>query len=199
MGSVSKLTVDHAVNGNPLVTSLTETQGDTVTTSTTEVDLAGRTIRSVDRYGIVSLTSYDTRTGAVSTVTSTPPGTAPVVATYAYDEFARPISVTVDGRVLSTTAYDGIGLPATVTYGNGAVSNLTYDAQDRPISLATKPGFTVFFPAKSERTSSCSPGASPSSGSDFTQINFPPAFSNSSSFFATASGSTSTSGMTMMS
>ena len=140
MGSVSKLTVDHAVNGNPLVTSLTETQGDTVTTSTTEVDLAGRAIRSVDRYGIISLTTYDTRTGAVSTVTSTPPGTAPVVATYAYDEFARPISVTVDGRVLSTTAYDGIGLPATVTYGNGAVSNLTYDAQDRPISLATTTG-----------------------------------------------------------
>ncbi len=140
MGSMSKLTIDYAVSGNPLVTSLTETQGDTVTTSTTEVDLAGRTIRSVDRYGIVTLTTYDSRTGAVSTVTSTPPGTAPVVATYGYDEFARPISVAVDGRVLSATAYDELGLPATVTYGNGAVSNITYDAQDRPISLATATG-----------------------------------------------------------
>ena len=140
MGSVSKMAVDYAVGGNPLVTTLTETQGTTVTTSTTEVDLAGRTVRSVDRYGIVTLTTYDTRTGAVATVTSTPPGTAPVVTSFAYDEFARPISVTVDGRVLSTTAYDGLGRAATVTYGNGAVSNLTYDAQDRAVAVATAAG-----------------------------------------------------------
>jgi RHS repeat-associated protein len=140
LGTVSKSTVDYAVDGNPLVTSTTETQGDTVTTSTTEVDLAGRPVRSVDRYGIITLTTYDIRTGAVATTTSTPPGAAPVVTSFAYDEFARPVTVAVDGRVLSTTSYDELGRPASVTYGNGAVSNLTFDAQDRAVSLTTTVG-----------------------------------------------------------
>jgi YD repeat-containing protein len=65
MGSVYKTVNTFAVDGNPLVMESTETVGTATTTSRVEIDLAGRTIRSVDRYGIETRYTYDTRTGGV--------------------------------------------------------------------------------------------------------------------------------------
>jgi RHS repeat-associated protein len=146
--STSRLTIDYAVGGNPLVASTTETRGDVVTTSTVEIDLAGRPVRSVDRYGIVTLTTYDTRTGAVATTTSTPPGAAPVVTAFAYDEFARPTTTTIDGRAVAVVGYGALGLPDAVTYGNGAVSRVSFDAQDRPVAATTSVAGRTYTSAK---------------------------------------------------
>jgi len=136
----TEIALTHAVDGNPLVSSMTETEGDSITTSIVEVDLAGRPIRSVDRNGIVTLTTYDRRTGGVSTTTSTPSGGAPVVTARAFDEFGRPTTTTIDGRVVATIDYGPLGLPSGVTYGNGAVTSFTVDAQDRVIDATTAIG-----------------------------------------------------------
>ena len=133
----SKLVVNYAVGGNPLKSSVTETKGSLTTVSSSETDLAGRPIQSTDRFGIVTATSYDERTGAVSSTKSTPPGGAPVVTEFAYDEFGRPTTTTIDGRLVAATAYGDFGLPQSVTYGNGARTNLSYNAQNEPILATT--------------------------------------------------------------
>jgi len=137
LGQTSRRDIAYVVDGDPLRSRVTETQGDTVTTTTTEIDLAGRLVRSVDRFGIVSVTTYDRRTGAVATETSTPPNSAPVVTSYTYDEVGRSLTTSVDGRVMATIAYDQFGLPSSVTYGNGAVTAITSDGQNRPIAATT--------------------------------------------------------------
>lgn len=136
--------MSYAVNGNPLISTATETIGKTVTTSTIEVDLAGRVVRSVDRNGIVTLTTYDPRTGEVASNTSTPPNGAPVVTTYGYDEFGRPTTTTIGGRTVATIGYGEFGLPTKVTYGNGAVTDLAIDAQDRVIAASVNAGGRVW-------------------------------------------------------
>ena len=140
LGTATRSEIVYAVNGNPLVTMTTETQGGEITTSTMEVDLAGRLVRSVDRNGITTLLTYDARTGAVATTTSTPPGGAPVVTINAYDEFARPTTTTIDGRLVSTIRYDSYGFPVSVGYGNGAVTNFSYDAQNSVVGAVVTVG-----------------------------------------------------------
>ncbi len=136
LGEKSIIEMTYAIDGNPLVSTITETEGATVSTSTIETDLAGRAIRSVDRNGIVTLTTYDRRTGEAATTTSTPPGGAPVVTTYGFDEFGRPTTTTIDGRLIATIVYGQFGLPTTVNYGNGATTVFTVDAQNR-VTAAT--------------------------------------------------------------
>ncbi len=140
LGETSVIEISYAVDGNPLVSTVTQTQGEETTTSTVEVDLAGREVRSVDRNGIVTLTTFDPRTGAAATVTSTPPGGAPAVISYTYDEFGRPVTTSLDGRIMSTIGYGEFGLARTITYGNGAVTTVTSDAQDRAIAATTTVG-----------------------------------------------------------
>ena len=137
LGEASTIENLFGVGGNPLVASTTETQDSTIVTSTVEVDLAGRVVRSVDRNGIVTLTAYDTRTGGVATSTSTPPGSASVVQQYAYDEFGRPTTTTLDGRVVAAIRYGEFGLPVSVTYGNGAVSTFAVDAKNSLVGIST--------------------------------------------------------------
>jgi hypothetical protein len=79
-GATQKVVNDYAVGGNPLITESTETDGDVVTTTRSEIDLLGRTVRTIDRYGIRTDVTYDTRTGEMATMTVTAPGAAPVVA-----------------------------------------------------------------------------------------------------------------------
>ena len=136
-GETSTIETTFGFGGNPLVTSSTETQGSTVTTSLVEVDLAGREVRSVDRFGIETLTTYDPRTGGVATTTSTPPGSASVVRKYAYDEFGRATTTSIDGRVVSAIRYGDFGLPVAVTYGNGAVSNFAIDPHNNLVGITT--------------------------------------------------------------
>ncbi|MBU3702073.1 MAG: hypothetical protein FGM58_08520 [Acidimicrobiia bacterium] len=137
LGETSVIEIVHAVDGNPLVTSTIETQGDERFTTTIEVDLAGRVVRSVDRNGIVTVSTYDPRTGALATESSTPPGGAPAVTSYTYDEFGRLVTTSLDGRAMATLGHGEFGLVRTITYGNGAVTSVTPDAQDRAIAATT--------------------------------------------------------------
>ena len=124
-------TVEFGVNGNPLVAMTTTHEGKDVTTSTAEVDLLGRTVRTVDRYGIVSTTTYDKRTGHPATVTVTAPGAAPIVTTSQYDASGHLVATVVDGRTLSTVTYAADGTLAKVAYGNGVVATLSVNANNR--------------------------------------------------------------------
>ena len=124
-------TVELGVNGNPLVSVTTNHEGKDVSTVTSEIDLLGRTVRTVDRYGIVSTTTYDRRTGLPATVTVTAPGAAPIVTTSQYDASGRLAATVLDGRTLSTLAYADDGTVSKVTYGNGVVADMHLNANNR--------------------------------------------------------------------
>lgn len=144
LGETAVIEVSYALNGNPLISTATETRGDFVATSTVEIDLAGRVVRSVDRNGIVTLTTYDRRTGEVATNVSTPPNGAPIATSYGYDEFGRPTTTTIDGRTVATIGYGEFGLPTKVTYGNGAVTELAIDDQNRVVAASINAGGRVW-------------------------------------------------------
>ena len=138
-------TNDYAVNGNPLVTSVTEHLGDRTVTSTTEVDLLGRAVRSTDTWGTTQTTEYDRTTGNPSRVTTTPPNSAPIVETMTYEPAGRQLTYSIDGRLMTQFAYNAIGEFSTLQYGNGMSLTYTYDSSDRIVGLAwkTTDGHTV--------------------------------------------------------
>ncbi|CAM8649902.1 Rhs repeat-associated core [Acidimicrobiia bacterium] len=140
MGRVTKSVYDYAVGGNPLMSSVTATLGSEVTTISVEVDLAGRTVQTIDPFGVIISKTYDTRTGLTASTTTTAPGSAPSVTTNTYDKFGQLESLAIDGRTMATVNYDGLGLPATVTNGNGVTSTFGYDNSDRLISAVRKAG-----------------------------------------------------------
>lgn len=134
-GRAQRIDNDAAVDGNPLITEVTETNGDEVTTTRTEVDLLGRTVRGVDRFGVITAVTYDTRTGNVATTTVTPEGRAPVVITNTWDAKGRLTSVAVDGRALATPTYDDTGLVTSIAYGNGVTVRNGYNSENRIVSM----------------------------------------------------------------
>ncbi len=133
-GRTQKVVNDDALDGNPLVTENTETNGAEVTTTRTEVDLLGRTVRSVDRYGIVTVVTYDTRTGNVATSTVTAPGRAPVVVANTWDAKGWLAATSVDGKAVTTPTYGADGLMASIAYGNGVTVRNGYNQQNRLVS-----------------------------------------------------------------
>ena len=135
MGSVHKNETNYAVGGNPLISETTETIADTVTTTRVELDLRARVIRSVDRFGIETRYTFDTRTGEVATTTTTAKGAAPIVETNTYDSKGRLSSVAVNGLTVSTMSYGNDGLVSSVSYGNGTRVALTYNEQNRPVVM----------------------------------------------------------------
>lgn len=136
MGTTEIETNDFAVDGNPLRRSLTSTIGTDVGTTLTEVDLRGRPVRVVDRWGVESVTTYDVRTGEVATVSTTAPGAAPSVTSNTYDERGWLRSVAIDGRVVATLTMNGDGTTRSITYGNGVAATNSYDASNRLIAVA---------------------------------------------------------------
>lgn len=134
MGSTQKSETNFAVGGNPLISETTETIGTSVTTTRIEVDLRGRVVRTVDRFGIETHYGFDTRTGDVATTTTTAPGSAPVVEANTYDNRGWLSEISVNGAVAATLKYNADGTVATVVYGNGVNSAATYDAQNRTVS-----------------------------------------------------------------
>lgn len=136
-GETSEVEIEFGVGSNPLVVATTETKGSTTSTSSVETDLVGRVVRSVDRNGIVTVRTYDPRTGGLATSTSTPPGSRSVVLAYSYDEAGRLTTTSLDGRVVAELRYGDYGLPVKVTYGNGAVSNFSVDAQNNLVGIST--------------------------------------------------------------
>ena len=134
-------TAEYAVGGNPLVRSRTSTIGTETATSTVEVDLRGRTVRSLDRFGVDTRIVYDTRTGGASTVTTTAPGASPSVVANTYDAKGWLQTVSVDGRVVATLTSNPDGTTARIDYGNGVAASNTYDDVNRLVGVAwTGPG-----------------------------------------------------------
>ena len=148
LGRTVKSSVAYAVDGNPLVTSITETDGTTTTTSTVEVDLAGREVRSVDRFGVVTITNYDQRTGAIASVSSTAPNATTVVQSFSYDEFGRQVSVSIDGRSVAKISFDELGLASSVDFGNGARTAMVHDATNALIAKQTVSGSNTYATAR---------------------------------------------------
>lgn len=144
MGSTQRIDNTRAVDGNPLVKSTTETDGDRVTTTIAEIDLAGRLVRSVDRFGIITNWTYDDRSGQVATVTTAAPGATPVVVRNSYDGVGRLSSTTVNGRVVATPTYTPEGLIASVAYGNGVSVDANYDLQNALVGLTWRTAAGVY-------------------------------------------------------
>jgi RHS repeat-associated protein len=126
-GSPWSVSFDYAVDGNPLVSTTTEVHGDKTSISRTEVDLHGRAIRSVDRFGVETRVVYDTRVGGVATSTVIAPGAAPTVLSGAYNEAGQLISLSLDGRVLATVDINAESAIERVVYANGQSMTQTFN------------------------------------------------------------------------
>ena len=118
------VTSDFAVGGDPRVSSVTETGPGAaagLAPLTTRVDLLGRTVSSADVWGTVSEPEYESRTGRVLSVTTTPPDAADaeLVQQFAYDLDGKVESVTVDGEVVADPVYAESQLLESVAYANG--------------------------------------------------------------------------------
>ncbi len=123
-------TANYATGGNPLIT----TQTDTVSGATTaEIDLLGRTVRTVDTFGNVSTVTYDSF-GRVSTSTSLLGTETPT-----YDNLNRTTSYVLDGTTYATIAYDQYSRVSSIQYpqatdGNGnnlKLEQVTRDSRQR--------------------------------------------------------------------
>lgn len=137
MGEAQRTVYNYRAGNNPLITEVTSTRGAKVTTQRVEVDVAGRVVRTVDRFGVTVETTFDARTDQPATVTTTAPGAAPSTTTYTYDNQGWLSSASVDGRVVEQATYNPRdGKLATVTYGNGVTASHQYDDQLRLVSIA---------------------------------------------------------------
>ena len=126
-GTTWKVDLTRSIVGGALRSTSVETHGDQTATTWREIDLIGRTLVSVDRFGVETRTTYDTRTGEVATKTVTAPGAAPVVIGYNYDNLGRLATIVRNGVTLSTNTWNSDSSLAKVAYANGAVVNQSYD------------------------------------------------------------------------
>lgn len=138
------VTTTYFVNGDPFVVAATDPAG----TVTTTVDALGRTVRTVDVWGVTTATVYD-QAGRITSAVTTVAGTAySSTMGYAYDRASRLTSQTLDGLVIATVSYspdsDALdpGKMTTVTYptgtgngGNGTTGAWSYDPLGRQSSL----------------------------------------------------------------
>lgn len=136
MGQPMIETTEYAVDGNPLVTLQTSTVGSDISTTRVEVDLLGRAVRAIDRFGIESFTAYDARTGEAATITTIAPGSAPSVVSNTYDQRGWLRSVAVDGRTVASLVMNYDGTAASITYGNGVTATNGYDPSNRLNSMS---------------------------------------------------------------
>jgi YD repeat-containing protein len=105
------------VNGNPLVTSVS----DGVGTVTTTVDLLGRVVAYTDVNGVRTETSYDLVGRAQAEKVFPPnPADAPQEVKRGHDDAGRPTTVTLGTTTLATATYTAAGELQSVTYANGS-------------------------------------------------------------------------------
>ena len=57
---------------------------------------------------------------------------------YAYDDFRRIESVSVDGELIASNSLSATGLVKAVTYGNGLQESITHDQRGRPLSRTVR-------------------------------------------------------------
>jgi RHS repeat-associated protein len=100
------VTYNYAANGNPLSTKITDGNGFTTTT----IDLLGRTVKFRDTGGNITDTTYDNigqvtqRIGKLGT------------ESFAYDDYGRPTTYSLDAATLSSVSYDSNGKVSQVEY-----------------------------------------------------------------------------------
>lgn len=101
------LTTTYNYQGSPLKTQTTDSVAGS---TTTEVDLFGRTINATDVFGNAYATSYDPM-GLVTSKTS-PVGTE----TYTYDDYFRTTEYKLNGTIYAKMSYDAYGRVDNITY-----------------------------------------------------------------------------------
>lgn len=112
----------------------TPTIGDG-TTLVTVTDLLGRVISSTDAWGTVTETTYESLTGRVAEVTTTPPGGDATATKFTYDADGKVLTVSdIADTVLATVSYTaGQELDAVTYTGDTALSEVIRDAAGRTI------------------------------------------------------------------
>ncbi len=116
------ITNDYAVDGNPLITSTTDSSG----MIKVENDLLGRTVKYIDAKGKITNNTYD-KYGKLTSRTS-PVG----VESYEYDDYDRLTIQKLDNITIATVAYDQYSRLATVQYQAGiSLSNISRDSLGR--------------------------------------------------------------------
>ncbi|XVV07615.1 PA14 domain-containing protein [Actinosynnema sp. CA-248983] len=130
------VTTNYAVNGDPLVTSVSDHNG----TVTTKVDLVGRVVEHTDANGVRTETGYDLAGRVLSEKVNLPADIAQVT-TYTHDDAGRVLTVSLDNAVLATATYDAAGEPASVAYANGSsLASIGKDAAGRVVLHRWKTG-----------------------------------------------------------
>ncbi|MCS4275434.1 RHS repeat-associated protein [Mycetocola sp. BIGb0189] len=130
------VTNTYAADGNPL-TSWSEDSAGRITTTT---DLLGRLLTYVDVWGTTTTVEYNIL-GQVTKSTVAPPSGAASVEQMTYDLDGKPLTLTVDGKLMATAEYDR-GELTRVTFpsgpdksGNGAtLSNIVRDPAGAALS-----------------------------------------------------------------
>ncbi len=114
------VTRSYAVSGNPLTSSVTDTSGGGVVSTT--VDLLGRLTSYTDANGKTTATTYDLAGRVVGS--SGPQGNL----TYVYNANGDPSTISLGSTVLATSHFDAATDRLTsVTYGNGTTGTIGYD------------------------------------------------------------------------
>ncbi len=132
------VTYNYAVGGNPLVSAVSDSATDTITT---RADLLGRTVTYTDALGTVSTYSYVAQLGWLSSVTTTPPSGSARTESWTYDVDGKVTAVS-DGSIGATPSYTAAGLLQSVAYSNGtSLSAVTYG------STGSTDGISWSFPA----------------------------------------------------
>jgi RHS repeat-associated protein len=103
------VTHNYGVNGNPLVTRVSDPAGAITTT----VDLLGRTTSYTDVWNKTTTTTYD-QAGRATDAN----GPAGAIHT-AYDDADRVTSTTLDGQIIAVPSYDAAGRLDTVNHPSG--------------------------------------------------------------------------------
>ncbi|MFD4670569.1 PA14 domain-containing protein [Lentzea sp. NPDC058450] len=129
------VTTNHAVNGDPLVSTVSDHNG----TVTKKTDLIGRVIEYTDVHGVRTETKYD-RAGRVTTEKVNLPANTAQVITTTYDDAGRQRTVSLDGAALATPAYNAAGELTSVAYANGtSLSAIGKDGVGQVTSHTWKP------------------------------------------------------------
>lgn len=125
------VTTNHAVGGDPLVSSVTDHTG----TVTTKIDLLGRVVEHTDVNGVRTESKYDQLGRSVSEKV-VPPIDAAQTSTFTYDDAGRLKTTSLNGSVLATSTHNAAGQLASVSYSNGtSLAAIGRDAAGRDVSL----------------------------------------------------------------
>ncbi len=152
-GLLEETVYEHAVGGDPRVASQTTTHGDAApvnpggqVTSTTRVDLLGRSVESTSAAGVVTVTAYDVLGNQTRVVQTSPLGEA-LTFEFSY----RPVdgqlaSQKVNGVTAATLTHDEqTGRIASVAYPDSVRTNVGYFGNGQLDSVtisSTDPRFT---------------------------------------------------------